>query len=53
MKLEIRFLYAFQKATFNVFNVLLLGAVASSGLYGCKSKKTWHTAKVQAPFFNS
>ena len=27
-------------------------AVASSGLYGCKSKKTWHTAKVQAPFLS-
>ena len=39
-KLEIRFLYAFQKATFNVFNVLLWVQWLHWGLMGAKVKKS-------------
>ena len=39
-KLEIRFLYAFQKATSNVFNVLLWVQWLHWGLMGAKVKKS-------------
>ena len=39
-KLEIRFLYAFPKTTFNVFNVLLWVQWLHWGLMGAKVKKS-------------